>query len=604
MKKQTILLSTRPLKESVHAAARRYDLSITDASFIRTTPSVSPRQAQALLHLHPYLVFTSANAVRAFVQNITEYDLPMPERQVFCLQGDTLCALSPYPTLHVTGTAKNAVSLANLITQQAGVTAVSFVCGSRRRNDLPYILKKHNIGVQEVEIYSTQLCPRRIAGTYEAVAFFSPSAAEAFFQANILRPHIPCFCIGQVTAAAVKEFTSNPVIASDTPSQEALLQTVIRHFHEPTKKIIMKDTVLSTTHTEPASSTNNNDLLLKALRGEEVSRPPVWMMRQAGRYLPQYMELKKKYDFFTRIQTPELASAITLQPVNIIGTDAAIVFSDILVVPQAMGLMVEMHEGKGPLLPQTISSLADVQQLIVADAPHRLHYVYEALTLCRQQLAGRVPLIGFAGAPWTLLCYMVEGKGSKTFDKAKSFCYQQPEAAHALLQAITQVTIPYLIRQAAAGADCIQLFDSWGGLWDKEGFAAFSLPYIKQITEAVSSHCPVIVYAKGVWHSLPELQQTGAAALGLDWCNTPQAARALTSNSITLQGNYDPARLLQSPAHIRRDVQQMIAAFGPQRYIANLGHGITPNIPVENARAFVEAVKEYAAAGVQPQSIR
>lgn len=602
MKKQTVLLSTRPLKESVHATARQHDLAITDTSFIRITPSVSPRQAQALLHLQPYLVFTSANAVKAFIQNITEYDLPMPERRVFCLQGDTLCALSPYPGLQVTGTAKNAVSLANLITQQEAVKAVSFICGNRRRNDLPYILKKHNIEVQEVEIYSTQLCPRRITDSYEAVAFFSPSAAEAFFQANILRPHVPCFCIGQVTAAAVKEFTSNPIIAADTPSQEALLQTVIRHFHEPTKKMIMKDAILSSAHTAPIASASN-DLLLKALRGEEVPRPPVWMMRQAGRYLPQYMELKKKYDFFTRVQTPELASAITLQPVNIIGTDAAIVFSDILVVPQAMGMTVEMHEGKGPLLPQTISSLADVQQLIVADAPHRLQYVYDALALCRQQLAGRVPLIGFAGAPWTLLCYMIEGKGSKTFDKAKSFCYQQPEAAHALLQAITNVTIPYLIQQAVAGADCVQLFDSWGGLWDKEGFASFSLPYIKQITEAVSSHCPVIVYAKGVWHSLPELQQTGAAALGLDWCNTPQAARALTNNSITLQGNYDPARLLQSPARIRRDVQQMIAAFGPQRYIANLGHGITPNIPVENARAFVEAVKEYAATDLQLRPI-
>lgn len=602
MKKQIVLLSTRPLKESVHATARQYNLSVTDTSFIRTRPSVSPGQAQALLQLHSYLVFTSANAVKAFSQNITEYDLPVPAHHVFCLQGDTLAALSPYPSLQVIGTAKNAVALANLITQQETVKAVSFICGNRRRNDLPYILKKHSIDVQEVEIYSTLLCPHRVADAYEAVAFFSPSAAEAFFQANILRPHIPCFCIGQVTAAAVKEFTSNPIIASDTPSQEALLQTVIHHFHKSTKKMIMTDTNFSATPTIPVASTGN-DLLLKALRGEEVPRPPVWMMRQAGRYLPQYMEVKKKYDFFTRVQTPELASAITLQPINIIGTDAAIIFSDILVVPQAMGMTVEMHEGKGPLLPQTISNLADVQQLIVADAPHRLQYVYDALALCKQQLAGRVPLIGFAGAPWTLLCYMIEGKGSKTFDKAKSFCYQQPEAAHALLQAITNVSIPYLKQQAAAGADCVQLFDSWGGLWDKEGFAAFSLPYIKQITEAVSSHCPVIVYAKGVWHSLPELQQTGAAALGLDWCNTPQAARALTNNSVTLQGNYDPARLLQSPARIRRDVQQMIAAFGPQRYIANLGHGITPNIPVDNARAFVEAVKEYAATDKKPLPI-
>jgi uroporphyrinogen decarboxylase len=337
-----------------------------------------------------------------------------------------------------------------------------------------------------------------------------------------------------------------------------------------------------------------NDLLLKALRGESVRRPPVWMMRQAGRYLPEYMKIKKQYDFFTRVQTPELAAAITIQPIDIIGTDAAIIFSDILVVPQAMGMEVQMNEGKGPLLPSTIQHMADVKQLIVEEAHFHLQYVYDAILLAKQQLNGRVPLIGFAGAPWTLLCYMVEGKGSKTFDKAKAFCYQQPEAAHLLLQHITTVTIAYLKAQVRAGADCLQLFDSWGGVWDKEDFAIFSLPYIRQITEALKDNGPVIVYAKGVWHSLSELQQTGAAALGVDWCNTPQVARQLTNNAITLQGNYDPIKLLQSPGKIKEDVKQMIDAFGPQQYIVNLGHGITPQIPVAHAKVFVEAVKQYA----------
>ena len=343
------------------------------------------------------------------------------------------------------------------------------------------------------------------------------------------------------------------------------------------------------------SSNLKNDLLLKALRGEIVDRPPVWMMRQAGRYLPQYMEIKRKYDFFTRVQTPELAAEITLQPVEIIGTDAAIIFSDILVVPQAMGMLVEMNEGQGPRLPNIIQTLQDVEKLLVTDAEHRLQYVYDALSLTKQQLNGAVPLIGFAGAPWTLLCYMVEGKGSKTFDKAKAFCYTQPEVAHTLLQKITDVTIAYLQLQVKAGADCVQIFDSWGGLWDKEGFGVFSLPYINQIVQAVKEYCPVIVYAKGVWHSLPEMQQTGASALGLDWCNTPEIGRKLTGNSITLQGNYDPIKLLQPISKIKTDVKQMIDAFGAQRYIANLGHGIVPNIPVDHAKAFVDAVKEYSA---------
>lgn len=338
-----------------------------------------------------------------------------------------------------------------------------------------------------------------------------------------------------------------------------------------------------------------NDLLLKALDGKPVDRPPVWMMRQAGRYLPQYMELKNKYDFFTRVQTPELAAAITLQPIDLIGTDAAILFSDILVVPQAMGMEVTMHEGKGPALPNVIRCMEDVEQLIVEEAAWHLQYVYDAIALTKQQLEGRVPLIGFAGAPWTLLCYMVEGKGSKTFDKAKAFCYTQPEAAHALLQAITDVTIAYLRAQVNAGVDCLQLFDSWGGLWDKEDFAIYSLPYINQIVQSVKFECPVIVYAKGVWHSLPELQQTGAAALGIDWCNTPQQARKLTNHSITLQGNYDPVKLLNPVSKIRQDVKTMIDAFGTTRYIANLGHGIIPNIPVDHAKAFVQAVKEYKA---------
>jgi uroporphyrinogen decarboxylase len=336
-----------------------------------------------------------------------------------------------------------------------------------------------------------------------------------------------------------------------------------------------------------------NDLLLKALKGEQVSRPPVWMMRQAGRYLPEYLELKAKYDFFTRVQTPELATAITLQPIDIVGTDAAILFSDILVVPQAMGMEVQMVEGKGPLLPDTIKDIRQVKQLQVTEAHHQLQYVYDAIKLTKQQLDGSVPLIGFAGAPWTILCYMVEGKGSKTFDKAKTFCYTQPDTAHALLQSVTDVTIAYLKEQVKAGADCVQLFDSWGGVWDKEDFAIFSLPYIRQIVQALKTDCPVTVFAKGVWHSLSELQETGASALGLDWANTATVARSLTNNSVTLQGNYDPIKLLQPVTKIRQDVTRMINEFGPQRYIVNLGHGIVPEIPVNHARAFVEAVKEW-----------
>ncbi len=336
-----------------------------------------------------------------------------------------------------------------------------------------------------------------------------------------------------------------------------------------------------------------NDLLLKALRKEPVARPPVWMMRQAGRYLPDYIRLRDKYDFFTRVQTPGLACEITLQPVQQIGVDAAIIFSDILVIPQAMGLKVLMEEGKGPLLPNVIRTQQEIDSLQTAGVAQSLKYVFEALALTKKELNGSVPLIGFAGAPWTILCYMVEGKGSKTWDKAKQFAYTQPLLAHQLLQKITNITIDYLKLQLAAGADCVQVFDSWAGSLSPEDFRLFAQPYLLQIADALKDTGPVILFPKGAWYALEDLSNSSAAGLGVDWCISPQVARRLTQNKITLQGNFDPAKLLAPIADIKKAVKEMITAFGMQQYIVNLGHGITPNVPVDHAKAFVEAVKEY-----------
>jgi uroporphyrinogen decarboxylase len=336
-----------------------------------------------------------------------------------------------------------------------------------------------------------------------------------------------------------------------------------------------------------------NDLLLRALRGEQLSRPPVWMMRQAGRYLPDYIKLRKQYDFFTRVQTPELACEITLQPVDQVGVDAAIIFSDILVIPQAMGMTVLMEEGRGPLLPDVIENSADIDALITDDTEERLGYVMQALSLTKKELNGRVPLIGFAGAPWTLLCYMVEGKGSKTFDKAKQFCFTQPHLAHQLLQKITDVTIKYLKAQVKAGADIVQVFDSWSGMLSPADFKIFAQPYLIQIADAVSTDAPVILFPKGSWYALADLSNSSAAGLGLDWSVTPALAREMTGSRITLQGNFDPSKLLARIPQIKKEVKEMIDAFGVNRYIANLGHGILPNVPVDHARAFVDAVKEY-----------
>ena len=337
-----------------------------------------------------------------------------------------------------------------------------------------------------------------------------------------------------------------------------------------------------------------NDLLLRALRKETVERPPVWMMRQAGRYLPDYIKLRDKYDFFTRVQTPELACEITLQPVDQVGVDAAIIFSDILVIPQAMGMEVLMEEGKGPSLPKVVKTQKDVDGLLTKNAENNLKYVYDALSLTKIELNGRVPLIGFAGAPWTILCYMVEGKGNKTWDKAKQFAYTQPELAHELLQKITIVTINYLKAQVKAGADIVQVFDSWSGILSPGDFKIFAQPYLLQIADALKNDAPVILFPKGSWYALNDLSKSSAAGIGIDWCITPQLARKLTENKITLQGNFDPAKLLAPVPQIKQWVRDMIDSFGTQKYIVNLGHGITPNVPVDHAKAFVEAVKEYS----------
>jgi len=336
-----------------------------------------------------------------------------------------------------------------------------------------------------------------------------------------------------------------------------------------------------------------NDLLLQALHGKTLRRPPVWMMRQAGRYLPDFMKLKEKYDFFTRCQTPELASEITVMPIDQIGTDAAILFSDILVVPQAMGVEVQMKPDFGPWLPNPIRSQADIDRVETPDVNDRLHYVMEAITHSLERLDNRVPLIGFAGAPWTIFCYLIQGQGSKTFDKAKAFCFSQPESAHKLLQKITDTTIAYLRAKHKAGVHVVQLFDSWGGVLSPDDYTTFSWQYSNQIINALGDDVPVILFAKGCWYALHDMAQSKAKALGVDWTCTARNARYLTGGQMTLQGNFDPARLLSPIAEIEKQTRDMIEQFGTTNYIANLGHGILPNIPVDHAKAFVDTVKSY-----------
>ncbi len=335
-----------------------------------------------------------------------------------------------------------------------------------------------------------------------------------------------------------------------------------------------------------------NDLLLRAAKGLEVERSPVWLMRQAGRILPEYRATRAKAkNFIEFVKTPELACEVTIQPVDILGVDAAIIFSDILVIPEAMGLPYQMIEAKGPWFENTIKSKADIDKLKIAEAGD-LDYVMKALALTKKELNDRVPLIGFAGAPWTLFAYMIEGSGSKTFSKAKQFLYTQPELSHMLLEKITQSTINYLKGQVKAGADILQLFDSWAGVLSEKMFYEFSLKYISKICDALSPLVPVTVFAKDAHYAIAKIAETSCNSIGLDWTIDPATARKFSANK-TLQGNADPCLLYADDKKIIEETHAMLKAFGKQRYICNLGHGLYPDIDKEKVKLFVNVVKEY-----------
>lgn len=338
--------------------------------------------------------------------------------------------------------------------------------------------------------------------------------------------------------------------------------------------------------------TLQNDLLLKAALGEKTERTPVWLMRQAGRILPEYRAVRSSLSGFKElVETPERAAEVTIQPVDILDVDAAIIFSDILVIPEAMGLPYEMVEKKGPIFRNTIASVADFGKISVPD-PSELSYVYEAINITVKELDGRVPLIGFAGAPFTIFCYMVEGSGSKTFSKARSMLYAEPKLAHKLLQMITDSTIGYLKGQVEAGADLLQIFDSWANVLSSDTYKSTALPYMKQITDALAGLVPVTLFAKGANFSISDLAELECRTIGLDW-NVPIEFAKKQSRGKTLQGNLDPAVLYSSGKDIVKHTKKMMAAFGDHPHIANLGHGVYPDMKPNAVRTFIQTVKEY-----------
>lgn len=335
-----------------------------------------------------------------------------------------------------------------------------------------------------------------------------------------------------------------------------------------------------------------NDLILRTLRGEVTERKPVWLMRQAGRILPEYRAIREKLSgFIELVTTPELAAEVTIQPVDILGVDAAIIFSDILVIPEAMGLPYEMVEKKGPWFPKTVKTMADANKLKVADVASDLGYVMEAIRITKKNLNGRVPLIGFAGAPWTIFAYMVEGSGSKTFSKAKAMLYRSPDLAHNILQKITDSTIQYLKAQIEAGANLVQVFDSWAGLLSPKSYQTFALPYLKQIADAIQE-APLIMFAKGAFFAREYFKDLSCEAVGLDWTMDIKESRRLIGEDKVLQGNLDPCLLYADDEVIVTETRKMLDAFGG-KHIVNLGHGVYPDTNPEKVKRFIQTVKEF-----------
>ena len=340
-----------------------------------------------------------------------------------------------------------------------------------------------------------------------------------------------------------------------------------------------------------------NDLFLRACKRENVERTPVWFMRQAGRYLPEYRAVREKVDFLTLCKTPELAAEVTIQPVDIIGVDAAIIFSDILVIPEAMGMELVIEEGKGgPRFPSPLRSRADIDKHPVPDPNSKLRFVMDAIRATQKSLGGKVPLIGFSGSPWTLATYMVEGRGSKNFRYAKELIFSSPKDAHVLLDKLARAVAAYLSAQIEAGAQAIQIFDTWGGILGQEEFEEFSLRYIKQVLSLVKTNgAPVIVFCKDCGHSLEKIADTGADVVGLDWTIDIGKAREMVGSYASLQGNLDPTMLYSTPERIEKGVQAILKKFGKGTgHVFNLGHGVLPDTPVENVRAFVNAVKKFS----------
>nr|XP_022313045.1 uncharacterized protein LOC111118050 [Crassostrea virginica] len=410
--------------------------------------------------------------------------------------------------------------------------------------------------------------------------------------------HILTFDVGHKGKATGVVYTPGALFSCSTDSTIKVLEPSVN----PEAYTTIKDHTAAVTRFFPPLK---NDLILRAARGEKTERTPVWLMRQAGRYLPEYGEfkLKNSASFFDMVRNPESACEITLQPLKRFDLDAAIIFSDILVIPQALGIGIEIEEGKGMTFDFLLQTPEDLKKLnTIVDVTQELHYVMDAITLTRQRLEGRCPLIGFAGAPWTIMKYMIDGSSSAPVPKARRWLVEYPEASNSLLQLLTTKTIDYLVAQVKAGAQMLQVFDSNAGELGPALFNEYGLTYLRllaygvkeRLTEQNIEHVPMTVFAKDVHFALEDLSNSGYEVISIDWTIKPTHARRLVGSHVTLQGNLDPCMLYATKEELKHNVKDMVAKFGPQRYIANLGHGVIRDTQPEKVQTFVDSVHIYS----------
>ncbi len=336
-----------------------------------------------------------------------------------------------------------------------------------------------------------------------------------------------------------------------------------------------------------------NEILLDVFKSKSIERPPIWVMRQAGRILPGYRSVRSSVSGFKElVQNPDLIAEVTVEPLHVLGVDAAILFSDILVIPESMGLDYEIVEKKGPVFDKVISSPSDIENLNYGESVlDKLQYVFESIHKTKKRINGSNPLIGFSGAPWTLFAYMIEGTGSKTFSKARRFLYEHPKSSHLLMEKITDSIIYYLNEKIKCGVDLIQLFDSWAEMLPVNQYLEFSLPYIKRIFQETND-VPKIFFPKGAWSVIPHLKDVKMDAISIDWKTSPEYIRHHLGESIIIQGNLDPCQLYGTPEEIGLAAEEMMKVMG-RNHIANLGHGVYPDTSSDHVKVYIDTVKGY-----------